>query len=149
MPMDGVDWKATQKFERSEIQVALRSIESAVDRLLKADDVMDATLPEQWRIVIRSAAHLGRFACDEARKEGWFDDRFGVIQGAYITRCWRKAVGWLSFLSDVMTHGQRVSKLLTCEDFREEVVVPAGDLHLASQTFFERMMLESRDGKAS
>ncbi len=46
-------------------------------------------------------------------------------------------------------HGQRVSKLLTCEDFREEVVVPAGDLHLASQTFFERMMLESRDGKAS
>ena len=29
-------------------------------------------------------------------------------------------------------HGQRVSKLLTGEDFSEEVVVPASDLHLAS-----------------
>ncbi len=46
-------------------------------------------------------------------------------------------------------HGQRVSKVLTCEDFRQEVVVPASDLHLASQTFFERMVLESRDGEAS
>ena len=47
---------------------------------------------------------------------------------------------------DHHNHGQRVSKLLTGEDLREEVVVPAGDLHLASQTFFERMVLESRDG---
>ena len=47
------------------------------------------------------------------------------------------------------SHGQRVSKLLTGEDFREEVFIPAGDLHLASQTFFERMVLESRDGEAS
>ncbi len=61
----------------------------------------------------------------------------------------RKAVEKVTRLAQADNHGQRVSKLLTCEDFREEVVVPAGDLHLASQTFFERMMLESRDGKAS
>ena len=58
-----------------------------------------------------------------------------------------------SFLSlaakNAGVHGQRVSKVLTCEDFRKEVVVPASDLHLASQTFFERMVLESRDGEAS
>ncbi len=46
-------------------------------------------------------------------------------------------------------HGQRVSKLLTCEDFGEEAVVPAGDLHLASQALWEWMVLESRDGEAS
>ena len=46
-------------------------------------------------------------------------------------------------------HGQRVSKLLAGEDFGEEVVVPASDLHFASQTFFERMVFESRDGEAS
>ena len=46
-------------------------------------------------------------------------------------------------------HGQRVSKLLTCEDFREEVVIPASDLHFASQSFFERKVFESRDGEAS
>ena len=45
--------------------------------------------------------------------------------------------------------GQRVSNVLTCQDFGEEVVVPAGDLHLASQAFLERMVLESRDGEAS
>ena len=52
-------------------------------------------------------------------------------------------------LDSIMRHGERVSKLLTGEDFSEEVVVPASDLHLASQTFFERMVLESRDGEAS
>ncbi len=102
VPMDGVDWKATQKFERCEIQVALRAIEPAVDRLLKDGDAMDAKFPEQWCVVIRSAASLGKIACDEARKEGWFDDRFGIINGSHITHSLRKAVGWLSFLSDVM-----------------------------------------------
>ena len=103
VPMDGVDWKTTNKFERGEIQVALRSIESAVERLGRDSDAMDATLPEQWRVVIRSAANLGKHACAAAHEEGWFDDRLGVLHGSYITLELRKAVGWLSFLSDVMT----------------------------------------------
>ena len=46
-------------------------------------------------------------------------------------------------------HGERVSKLLAGEDFSEEVVVPAGDLHFASQAFVERKVFESCDGEAS
>ena len=38
-------------------------------------------------------------------------------------------------------HGGCVSKLLAGEDFSEEFVVPADDLHFASQAFFERMVL--------
>ena len=67
---------------------------------------------------------------------------FSRGRGQPIGTSLKRCLGW-------KTHGQRVSKLLTGEDFREEVVVPAGDLHFASQTFFERMMLESRDGEAS
>lgn len=103
LPMDGVDWKATQKFERYEIQVALRAIEPAADRLLKDSDALDAKFPEQWRTVIRSAPSLGKYACDEARKAGWFDGQIGVLKGSHITVSLQKAVGWLSFLSEVMT----------------------------------------------
>ena len=46
-------------------------------------------------------------------------------------------------------HGQRISNVLTCEDLCEEVVVPTGDLHFASEAFFQGMVLESRDGEAS
>ena len=46
-------------------------------------------------------------------------------------------------------HGQRISNVLTCEDLCEEVVVPTGDLHFASEAFIQGMVLESRDGEAS
>lgn len=46
-------------------------------------------------------------------------------------------------------HGERVSKMLAGEDFSEEVVVPVGELHFASQAFVERMVFESCGGEAS
>ncbi len=46
-------------------------------------------------------------------------------------------------------HGGRVSKLLAGEDFSEEFFVPVGELHFASQAFFERKVFESCDGEAS
>jgi len=45
-------------------------------------------------------------------------------------------------------HGQRTSKFFPSQDFGEKVFVPAGDLHLASDAFFPRVMFQSRDGEA-
>ena len=55
---------------------------------------------------------------------------------------------WTRFIGSDR-HGQRISNVLTCEDLCEEVVVPTGDLHFASEAFFQGMVLESRDGEAS
>lgn len=90
-------------FERSEIHASLVYVEQSVDRLWTDCNDMDATLPAQWQTIFRSASNLARHACDEAHKEGWFEGRFAIIKGSYITHELRKAVGLLSFLSDVMT----------------------------------------------
>jgi len=45
--------------------------------------------------------------------------------------------------------GQRTSKFFPCQDFGEEVGVPAGDLHFSAEAFFHRVVLQSRDGEAS
>ncbi len=54
----------------------------------------------------------------------------------------------LAWFRKFLPFEQRVSKLLTCQDFGEGVVVPAGDLHLASQAFLEGMLFKARDSEA-
>ena len=103
IPIEGVDWSATRLFERSEIHALLVSTEQSVDRLRTDCNDMDVTLPAQWQTIFRSASNLARHACDEAHKEGWFEGRFTIIKGSYITHELRKAVGLLAFLSEVMT----------------------------------------------
>jgi len=103
VPMNGVDWPEMRKFEATELQVTLRSLERAVDQFVVACEPMESTIPIQWQTVLRSSASLGKHACNDARERGWFDGQHGVVAGASPTFALRKAVQWLSFLSDIMT----------------------------------------------
>lgn len=103
IPIHGVDWRETRKFERMELQVSLGLVEKAVDQFVAACEPMEPTIPTHWQTVLRSSANLGRHACDEARELGWFDGQHGGIAGASPTIALRKAVQWLTFLSDIMT----------------------------------------------
>ncbi len=89
-------------------------------------------------VVAKVAEGLGNFGYDAYKDEYKDLLKAGIIDPTKVVR---------SALQSA--HVQRVSNVLTCEDFCEEVVIPTGDLHFATKAFFERMMLESRDGEAS
>ena len=57
--------------------------------------------------------------------------------------------GKVNYQGKPVNHGLRTSNLFSCQDFGEEVGIPAGDLHLAAQAFLHRVMLQSRDGETS
>src|SRR6185437_12312561 len=49
----------------------------------------------------------------------------------------------------LLTHGQRISISLNCQDFREEVRVHHAPKHLAAEAVFDGMSLEARRQSAS
>ena len=103
--MEGIDWTEIRKHLSNELKVVVRGVESATDRLLKDANAMDATYPEKWRTIIRSAAILARSALESTHKDGrWTNPTYlkKSLDDIFLLQL-KQAVGWLSFLSDVMT----------------------------------------------
>jgi len=77
----------------------------------------------------------------ESGKGSALENQATLLIGAYVP-------SWAEHKVAENVHGQRTSKFFPSQDFGEKVFVPAGDLHLASDAFFPRVMFQSRDGEA-
>ncbi len=78
--------------------------------------------------VVNASLSYGADECQQRWSIGAKSLRSGCHQGERVYDCWR-------------TTASRTSNLFSCQDFGEEVGVPAGDLHFAADAFFHRVML--------